>query len=119
MEADELPELMARYRRDFRPHRGSAPEVIASVDALIADTDQEARDLALPEVWAMARSRTTGVFEQLEPVERIRREDWSEKETRRDRKSTRLNSSHVAISYAVFCLKKKKKIKKETNDNER
>src|SRR5699024_12398365 len=28
-----------------------------------------------------------------------------------DRKSTRLNSSHVSISYAVFCLKKKKKIK--------
>src|SRR5437660_7932640 len=27
-----------------------------------------------------------------------------------DRKSTRLNSSHVAISYAVFCLKKKKQI---------
>src|SRR5690606_42039337 len=32
----------------------------------------------------------------------------------RDRKSTRLNSSHVKISYAVFCLKKKKK-KKEKN----
>src|SRR5215469_10949678 len=31
---------------------------------------------------------------------------------RRDRKSTRLNSSHVEISYAVFCLKKKKKKKK-------
>src|SRR5690625_6509852 len=29
-----------------------------------------------------------------------------------DRKSTRLNSSHVAISYAVFCLKKKNKKKK-------
>src|SRR5207253_8942103 len=28
----------------------------------------------------------------------------------KDRKSTRLNSSHVAISYAVFCLKKKTKI---------
>src|SRR5437773_9038345 len=27
----------------------------------------------------------------------------------RDRKSTRLNSSHITISYAVFCLKKKKK----------
>src|SRR5690242_21178272 len=27
--------------------------------------------------------------------------------TRRDRKSTRLNSSHMSISYAVFCLKKK------------
>src|SRR5690554_7064610 len=32
-----------------------------------------------------------------------------------DRKSTRLNSSHVRISYAVFCLKKKKKIKKKKN----
>src|SRR6266496_4922858 len=32
---------------------------------------------------------------------------------RRDRKSTRLNSSHVEISYAVFCLKKKKKKKKK------
>src|SRR5215813_15226029 len=30
----------------------------------------------------------------------------------RDRKSTRLNSSHVRISYAVFCLKKKKKPEK-------
>src|SRR3712207_7249585 len=30
---------------------------------------------------------------------------------RRDRKSTRLNSSHANISYAVFCLKKKKKPK--------
>src|SRR2546426_4130219 len=29
-----------------------------------------------------------------------------------DRKSTRLNSSHLVISYAVFCLKKKKKTKK-------
>src|SRR5690349_22092180 len=34
-----------------------------------------------------------------------------------DRKSTRLNSSHVEISYAVFCLKKKKKkqIRKHSN----
>src|SRR5690554_7647463 len=30
-------------------------------------------------------------------------------ENRKDRKSTRLNSSHVRISYAVFCLKKKTK----------
>src|SRR5438034_3074462 len=37
---------------------------------------------------------------------------------RRDRKSTRLNSSHTVISYAVFCLKKKKKkerTKRETD----
>src|SRR5438309_5447520 len=35
-----------------------------------------------------------------------------------DRKSTRLNSSHSSISYAVFCLKKKKKTKTNTvNEN--
>src|SRR5690242_21200231 len=32
----------------------------------------------------------------------------------RDRKSTRLNSSHMSISYAVFCLKKKTKKKEKT-----
>src|SRR5437667_6607063 len=38
-----------------------------------------------------------------------------------DRKSTRLNSSHITISYAVFCLKKKKKKKnrKSTKDEQR
>src|SRR3712207_9107175 len=33
----------------------------------------------------------------------------------KDRKSTRLNSSHANISYAVFCLKKKKKKNKKNN----
>src|SRR5688572_33509569 len=37
-------------------------------------------------------------------TERLRRNRWHS-----DRKSTRLNSSHSQISYAVFCLKKKKK----------
>src|SRR5256885_4267048 len=31
-------------------------------------------------------------------------------DNKRDRKSTRLNSSHLVISYAVFCLKKKKEL---------
>src|SRR3712207_8348870 len=35
-------------------------------------------------------------------------------EPHQDRKSTRLNSSHANISYAVFCLKKKKKMKIQT-----
>src|ERR1035438_10773306 len=35
----------------------------------------------------------------------------SQESALRDRKSTRLNSSHLGISYAVFCLKKKKKKK--------
>src|SRR3974390_3588482 len=37
--------------------------------------------------------------------------------SRRDRKSTRLNSSHLYISYAVFCLKKKKKYYKNNFTN--
>src|SRR5437763_4719635 len=41
----------------------------------------------------------------------LRREPYS------DRKSTRLNSSHRCISYAVFCLKKKKKSKQHTENS--
>src|SRR5699024_11826659 len=43
------------------------------------------------------------------PAESTRRHGpgRAERRTTRDRKSTRLNSSHVSISYAVFCLKKK------------
>src|SRR3712207_7247327 len=42
------------------------------------------------------------------PVARGRCRYEREPEPHRDRKSTRLNSSHANISYAVFCLKKKK-----------
>src|SRR5262245_66335403 len=38
-------------------------------------------------------------------------------DSRADRKSTRLNSSHLGISYAVFCLKKKKTVKIMTYEN--
>src|SRR5204862_6695052 len=41
---------------------------------------------------------------------------WPLFDMRIDRKSTRLNSSHVEISYAVFCLKKKKKRKQQTTN---
>src|SRR5438552_8295578 len=40
-------------------------------------------------------------------------------DAKRDRKSTRLNSSHQIISYAVFCLKKKKKKNKYNKNNQR
>src|SRR5690625_5580373 len=48
------------------------------------------------------------VGEQLPDFEIERHQ--SPERTQQDRKSTRLNSSHVAISYAVFCLKKKNKV---------
>src|SRR5438067_3383646 len=49
--------------------------------------------------------------------ELLRQPGRRRREFDRDRKSTRLNSSHVSISYAVFCLKKKKKKKKKNRDN--
>src|SRR2546430_5353596 len=59
-------------------------------------------DLARPVIQMLA-------VEPREQVERValgcRARTW-----RRDRKSTRLNSSHSQISYAVFCLKKKKNL---------
>src|SRR5215813_14983433 len=51
----------------------------------------------------------TTLFRSRPPSFRNGRASWPGCCTGRDRKSTRLNSSHVRISYAVFCLKKKKK----------
>src|SRR5690606_41240605 len=66
---------------------------------------------------AVAGDPAPGRFESRDSVCRGRQADrpagvraeGGEAESGRDRKSTRLNSSHVKISYAVFCLKKKKK----------
>src|SRR5262245_62802359 len=60
------------------------------------DADQDARQ-------RQRQSRGDGV--------RIRRRGDPQRSAQ-DRKSTRLNSSHLGISYAVFCLKKKKKTKR-------
>src|SRR3989442_10980390 len=65
-----------------------------------------------------------GVGEQRDRIERGQRVETEIPEHVResrfrpaDRKSTRLNSSHVRISYAVFCLKKKKKTNKMTKSS--
>src|SRR6266480_6534951 len=46
---------------------------------------------------------------RVRPQPRLGRRDGPAHRLRADRKSTRLNSSHMSSSYAVFCLKKKKK----------
>lgn len=81
--AEDMGERVAAYRRTFRPHRGSAPHVMVSMDLLLADTDAEARELALSEVWAMVRSRVTGAFPPLEDPARIREKETTARE--RDR----------------------------------
>lgn len=56
------------YRRDFRPVGDhDEPYLIVSLDLLVADTAAQARDLALPEAWAMATSRRQGAFPPLGP----------------------------------------------------
>src|SRR5438045_7522547 len=53
------------------------------------------------QVWLTSRRATETQRRAALPV-------WNRASSARDRKSTRLNSSHLGISYAVFCLKKKK-----------
>jgi luciferase family oxidoreductase group 1 len=66
-------EALAGYRRAFRPSAQLAePWVAVSLDVLVADTADEAADLLLPEAWAMAQSRTTGVFPPLQSVAQVR-----------------------------------------------
>jgi luciferase family oxidoreductase group 1 len=75
---DDGADALATYRRDFRPSKHAAdPHVTISLDVTIAPVDAAARDLALPEAWAMARSRQTGQFPPLESVESIRSQPWT------------------------------------------
>src|SRR3989442_8882144 len=63
-------------------------------------------------VLEAARAFAAVVRQGLRPARTVIFATWDAEEwglTGSDRKSTRLNSSHVRISYAVFCLKKKKR----------
>jgi luciferase family oxidoreductase group 1 len=83
LDSPDLPPALAAYRRDFRPHLGSEPRVTISLDVLVADDVATARELALPEAWAMARSRQTGEFPPLESVADIRATSWPDQVSRR------------------------------------
>ena len=83
LDSDKLPDVLRHYRKQFRPHRGSQSSVTISLDVTLADDDATARELALPEAWAMALSRRDGEFPPLEPVATIRRATWSAQVQRR------------------------------------
>src|SRR3712207_7122285 len=60
---------------------------------------------------ALVRSLHAGEHPgEVHPAERREHQQQRDRETEVDRKSTRLNSSHANILYAVFCLKKKNNI---------
>ncbi|MFQ6229854.1 LLM class flavin-dependent oxidoreductase [Nocardia sp. NPDC002869] len=69
LDSPDSAAALAGYRREFRPSpRGERPRVTLALEVTVAETDEQARALVLPEAWAMARSRSTGVFPPLEPV---------------------------------------------------
>src|SRR5207253_9981456 len=77
-----------------------------------SDLNRTSQNLPTLNVRAARRNRLPArKFFLNQPVQ-VSHDGWLVKA---DRKSTRLNSSHVAISYAVFCLKKKTKNKKQKN----
>src|SRR5699024_11460623 len=85
------------------------PEHEQVVQILLARDWYSQPDKQFPEVWALdgLRARDDESGWTIEPnIEQY----YADKNVNViiDRKSTRLNSSHVSISYAVFCLKKKK-----------
>src|SRR5215471_21031820 len=66
-------------------------------------------DTATTEIYTLSLHDALPISSQPAPGHRRRAGPSPGRRRRRDRKSTRLNSSHVEISYAVFCLKNKKK----------
>src|SRR2546426_4485399 len=72
---------------------------------------QGKRELKVGDV--IQAGQTTLCVEALETRAPTNQTSYLETGTSLDRKSTRLNSSHLVISYAVFCLKKKKKAEQQ------
>src|SRR5205814_8141310 len=86
------------------------PIYIAQVPSGLLQRDpSESKPLRLHIAPFVAVDRSSKLW----PPMRRRRRNFpsasSRQQSGKDRKSTRLNSSHLGISYAVFCLKKKKK----------
>src|SRR6266571_724755 len=71
--------------------------------AFVVTTVVEDKDRRHNEIWMAPADGSAPAFRYTSPSTEASNPNWSPE----DRKSTRLNSSHMSISYAVFCLKKK------------
>src|SRR5256885_9123151 len=94
--------------QDHGDHAGSTPP--ASPGLQPKDEEQDLRPSLLNVLLTSSSPgdfRTRNRLAQAKQYMRARLDD-PELKPLQDRKSTRLNSSHLVISYAVFCLKKKK-----------
>src|SRR5947199_5207200 len=66
-------------------------------------------DTATTEIYTLSLHDALPIYWPIAPIGPAGSMSAPTRSTSSDRKSTRLNSSHLGISYAVFCLKKKKK----------
>src|SRR5436305_8288349 len=90
----------------------SSPKMMPSVTVTSATVNEEDWAPRLSAVGSVSAAQGAVVSTELAGiVSEISFENGAEAKKGEDRKSTRLNSSHVRISYAVFCLKKKNKIR--------
>src|SRR3712207_8708556 len=88
-------------RRVPRPNRGDGWNTLADIEVFIFAVEAELEAMDRERVGVQRRGRKPDLALRRRLIGLI----W----TLTDRKSTRLNSSHANISYAVFCLKKKKR----------
>lgn len=78
------PSPLQTYRDAFQPSRTTPePYVVVSLEVMIADSPAAARELLLPEAWAMAESRETGAFGPLRSPEEVRDRKFRPQQLRR------------------------------------
>src|SRR5690554_7429748 len=102
--------IPAYQMQNTQPLPSMEPMTAAQTDGLrtytaencMACHTQQVRNIEMDNVWGERPSIPSDYY-----YSKQRMDLWRQSPS--DRKSTRLNSSHVRISYAVFCLKKKKK----------
>src|SRR5690625_6066576 len=101
--------IAARYRVSRRQLRSERPRTAPKAEGR-TKRGTKGETLVVPEEASPLSAEVSATS-----IERRHHRQTTTRDTAlisvRDRKSTRLNSSHVAISYAVFCLKKKKRLR--------
>src|SRR5437773_6732730 len=101
--------LCYEYSNNFKYSSNSRCINLSAVFFFTTTAPTEIYTLSLHDALPISRQRLHVPF--VRAVVRVEHDGGDD--ARRDRKSTRLNSSHITISYAVFCLKKKNQLRRK------
>src|SRR5690554_2568058 len=108
-----LAKYMVEYLEEYKDYNTLLPSNLGFTDHSINAMTQEYNTLVLERNRLVQGSSEANPLAQKLENQLTSLRNSINSSLKKDRKSTRLNSSHVRISYAVFCLKKKKKKKKK------